>query len=194
MKIKKVFISLCLVFSMAFMTGCSSDPREVVDQCMKNVQKYDFSTIDSKELDETLNSDDAITNLLLDYFKECAAKMEYTIKDSKVDGDKATVSVDATYVDASSLLSQAMTYYLSRALQLAFTGASEEELNQIFVTAFNETKDSYQTKTATCTIQFECTKDKDGWKITNVSNEFYDVITANAYSYFESFDSSETKE
>ncbi|MCF0106458.1 MAG: hypothetical protein HUJ53_06815 [Holdemanella sp.] len=193
MKIKKLIGSMLCAFSLVFMTGCASDPKGAVEACMEAVKVMDLSSIATSDVEESINQGDTILNSLKEYFNETSSKIEYKIQDTKVNGDKATVTVEMTYTDATPIYSAVMEDAFKNPLQYSFSGEDATGKIELFVSSFNGLKDSVKTNTAKCTVKFECMKESGGWLVDDVSDEFVDVITANAYTFFNNLEGNDKK-
>lgn len=112
-------MSLLLLIGVFFIAGCSSFPKpeSTVSDFIEAGKKFDLtkmaisvnpSNSSSKEKIADLMKDgndrDQYQKYFLDYFKENAGKITYAVKGSKIENDKATVTVDFKYVNGGPLL------------------------------------------------------------------------------------------
>ena len=199
----KRVVSLVLALLLALsLVGCSdSKPDTVVATFCSAVQAFDFEKAaacmengsedmedpyDNAEMEEDLSSEQVMA-----YLKECASKMTYKIGESKVDGESATVSVSFTYVDASSVITSALGEYITQAFAMAFSGADDAQMEELFSNIFMEKTESVETGTATADVTFSCIKVDGDWKITSFSEEaeeaITNILTSNIASAFERF-------
>ena len=199
---KKV-VSLALALLLALpRAGCSgSKPDTVVTTFCSAVQAFDFEKAatcmvngsedledpyDDAEMEEDLSSEQVMT-----YLKECASKMTYKIGESKVDGESATVPVSFTYVDAGPVITSALGEYITQAFAMAFSGADDAQMEELFGNIFMEKAKSVEADSATADITFNCVKVDGDWKIASFSEEdeeaITNILTSNIASAFEGF-------
>ena len=121
---KVISLMLALVLALS-LTACGgkAGPEGVVGQFCKGLQELDekaiaqcFENGDDLELSdlEDVDSDDAVTQKIMDFMKSCAGRLKYQVGEATVDGDTATVPVEFTYVNAGSLMKEILTEYISR--------------------------------------------------------------------------------
>ncbi len=111
---KKILVAIFLVLAVA--TGCttsSNTPTERVEEFMSKYQSLDsevLSQLDKVVASDTTMSDDQqkeYTSLM----KKQYQNLSYKIKDEKIDGDTARVTVEVEVYDYISSLNKAETYY-----------------------------------------------------------------------------------
>lgn len=210
-----VSFALALLLALS-LTGCSgSKPDTVVKTFCGALQSFDFEKAaacmangsealedpyDDPKMEEDLSNEQVMT-----YLKECASKMTYKIGEVKVDGENASVSVSFTYVDASPVITSALGEYITQAFALAFSGADDAQMEELFSNIFMEKTESVEAGTAAADVTFNCVKEDGDWKITAFTDEAEEVLTniltSNIVSAFEGFgesfgdeDSAETPE
>lgn len=125
----------------------------------------------------------------LEYLKQNASQMTYVIGTASVDGDHATVPVTFTYVDASGVMEETLADYIAQAISLAFSGASDEEIEALMVDIFADKSASVETGTETVDVVFPCEKVDGTWKISKMDSETEDalvqILTCNIIAVFE---------
>lgn len=206
---KKVLAVLFTTAMLLALAGCGlgEKPDKVVTTFCEALKNFDSEAasacVASGEtgVEEELSpgeEDNASAEQMFDYMKQQASQMTYTIGEATVDGDQATVPVTFTYVDASSVVQEALSDYIGQAFGLAFSGASEEDLENLFVEIFSEKLSSVETGTATAEVNFPCEKVDGAWKISSLSDEDEDallqVVTCNIAGAMESIGSSDSEE
>lgn len=205
-KILAVFFTTAMLLTLA---GCSlgEKPDKVVTAYCEALKNFDSEAASAcvasgeTSLEEGLSQeeeDNAIGEQMFDYVKQQAGKLTYTVGEATVDGDQATVPVTFTYVDASAVIQETMSDYIEQGLGLAFSGASEEEIENLFIDIFNEKLSSVETGTATTDVVFPCEKVDGEWKISDFSEENEDalmqVVTCNMVGEMEEIGSSDSEE
>lgn len=201
---KVISLMLALVLALS-LTACGgkAGPEGVVDQFCKGLQKLDekaiaqcFENGDDLELSdlEDVDSDDAVTQKIMDFMKSCAGRLKYQVGEATVDGDTATVPVEFTYVNAGSLMTEILTEYISEAWSLALSGADDEKLAAAFEEVFDEKTTEADFPTLTATLTIPCVQTSDGWKISSsadnseeLSDQLLDILTSNIYGALEDF-------
>jgi hypothetical protein len=201
-KMKRI-ASLALVFALALsLVGCSgSKPDTVITTFCNAVKAFDFETAatcmengsndfedpyDDAELEEDLMSEQVMS-----YLKDCASQLTYQLGEATIDGDAASVPVSISYVDASPVITSALGEYIAQALGLAFSGADEAQMEELFGSIFMEKTESVQTAMASDTVVFKCVKVDGDWKIAEFDDDAQTVITniltSNIAGAFENF-------
>lgn len=196
----KKFISIVAIIGLLFVTGCSSfaKPDKTVSDFIDAGKKFDLAQMAAFINPANTDGKTKITDItkdgnkeanqyekyFLDYFKENAAKITYTIKDSKIDGDKATVPVDFKYVNGSPLLKATIGDVFSQAMSLAFTGVQmkEDDTNQLFMSAMKKQKANIQESFVEKTVDVNLVKVDNKWYIDKPSDELLDVFMSNFVS------------
>ena len=93
---KVISLMLALVLALS-LTACG--PEGVVGQFCKGLQELDekaiaqcFENGDDLELSdlEDVDSDDAVTQKIMDFMKSCAGRLKYQVGEATVDGDTST--------------------------------------------------------------------------------------------------------
>src|SRR5699024_2501075 len=127
---------------------------------------------------------DALEVYFLDYIKSNAKKITYEIKESKIDGDNATVAVDFKYVNGGPLLKATFGEYMKEAFASAFTGKelTDEENSEIFISAMEAQSEKMEETFTEKTLNIECVKIEDNWYIDDPSDELLDVIMSGILS------------
>lgn len=202
-KVISLMLALVLALSLTACGGKASGPEGVVGQFCKGLQELDekaiaqcFENGDDLELSdlEDVDSDDAVTQKIMDFMKSCAGRLKYQVGEATVDGDIATVPVEFTYVNAGSLMTEILTEYISQAWSLALSGADDEKLAAAFEEVFDEKTTGADFPTLTATLTIPCVQTSDGWKISSsaddsedLSAQLLDILTSNIYGALEDF-------
>jgi uncharacterized lipoprotein YehR (DUF1307 family) len=195
-RLLSIILTLALVLLLA---GCADKPDTVVSDYCNALKSFDFDTAatymaDGAEdfenpFDDEELKDDVLSEQIISHLKENAAKITYKISETKVDGDKATVNVTFSYADVSPIIEAAFSKFITEALGLAFSGADESEIENMFSTIFAEKIESVTPGTATADVVFNCVKADGNWKISDFSEEdgetIGNVLLGNFISAFE---------
>ena len=203
---KKKLLPVILTFALLF-TGCgTAKPASVVESAIKCLQenKLDeareyFAKEDTDETEAVEkvtdgteeDTEDAVGNAFLgvmnDFAKEHAKDITYEIKDTKEDGDEATVMVKVTYKDAGAVTKLAyqdmIEQSVSNALTTSLAGADgdidESDISAIFIKSFENAQDSAAFVDKSEKLKISCKKVDGKWKIsdsTDLLNVYYGNI------------------
>ena len=139
--------------------------------------------------DITLEDSDESLKDFMDYFRKNASKMTYEIKDTKVDGDSAVVTVDCKYIDGSEALVNAFSEVFNEALERAFNGSemSESEIQDTLIENLNNYEPEEDTF-STSTVKIDCIKKDNKWYISDFGEDFFNVMFSNYLSIMEDMD------
>ncbi|MDY5213220.1 DUF4878 domain-containing protein [Intestinibacter sp.] len=194
---KKLFSIIIAALLLVSMIGCSSSkPENAVNTLMKNAQKFDIDGIketlrpelrDNDIATEGLDSDETM-NLYLDYFKDNAKKIKYSIGDIVVDDDFASVNVEVQYVDGIDALESAVIKLLKESFAGTFSGdeMSDEEIQEVVSTALTNYQSEHGDEFVTTSIVLECIKIDNKWYIDDLDDDFLNVIFCNFVSFMDS--------
>lgn len=190
----KKFISLLLIV-LLFITACggggaAKGPEGTVDKFFKEAKNFDLKKMAEYLYDEDGTGMDAfgdpdavdedpMSRIMQDYVKIAAKKLNYKILDTKEDGDRATVSVEAEYAVstdfAASLLDNMLEIFMS-----------EEDIDIEDPEFYEELKDrvdlSAPTETQKGTFELQLIEDGGDWLIEDFDDDFMDVIMAGVMS------------
>ncbi len=186
-------INFLLIFTMIFsLTSCSSSkPETAVSEFIDAAKEFDLIKMSSKINPSSINKDkitdlelaeeDSYGKYFLDYLKLNAKKITYEIKSSKIDNDKAVVTVYFKYVNGGPLLKATIGDVFSQTISMAFAGVemSEEETSQMFISSMEKQKANIAESFAEKTIDIKCVKINDQWYIDEPSDDIIDVILSN---------------
>lgn len=192
-------ISLLSILVVIFLVGCSAGkPESTVSTFIDAGKKFDLvkmaetvnpsNASDKGKIADLTNegkdSENQYQKYFLDYFKENAAKITYKIKGSKIEGEKASVTVDFKYVNGGPLLKGTIGEVFTKAISIAFSGVemNDEEMGQMFVSAMNNQKQSIKESFVEKTIDIKLVQVDKKWYIDEPSDELLDVFTSNFIS------------
>jgi len=191
---KKV-VSLMIIFALLLtLTACAGNakPDTVVTSFCNAMQKFDSVamasyTQEGSDVQSPLDDSDELTSQIIDYLTTSASEMKYSIEKSEIINDTAKVTVKYSFVDLSPIVTATLGEYFQQAIAMSLGGADEETITQLFGTIFKEKIESVSAGTAETTVEFECVKSDNEWKIKAVPDDALNVLTCNMYSAFDSF-------
>ncbi len=104
-----------------------------------------------KDILKELDTKDPNAQYVLDYLKQNASKITYTIKDSEVKGDKATIKVECKFIDSTPLLQEIVAEAFTKMIGMSFSGQdlTDEKTTEMLVSIMKEkksVKETYVTK------------------------------------------------
>lgn len=203
---KKKLLPVILIFALLF-TGCgTAKPASVVESAIKCLQEnkleeareyFAQGDTDETEAVEKVtdgteeDTEDAVGNAFLgvmnDFAKEHAKDITYEIKDTKEDGDGATVTVKVTYKDAGAvtklayqdLIKQSVSSALTTSLAGAGGDIDESDISAMFIKSFENAQDSAAFVDKSEELKISCKKIDGKWKIsdsTDLLNVYYGNI------------------
>ena len=193
---KTICIILVLLMSISFFACGSSGPEGTVKTFCAGLKEFDADKIQGclvNGTSATLFSTDGneMMTALLDLFKKWSSSMTYDIVSSDINGDKASVTVDFTYTDASPVIKAALSDYITRVFALAFSGGdtSGEAIMQLFLECVDSAAGTVETAKASATVVFNLVKDGSKWKIESVPAEVANIASSNVTGVLENFSS-----
>lgn len=165
---------LILTSCLFVLTGCDSNmdntPTKKVEAFLNNYQTLDNSVLE--DLDTTLAADTTLSEDDRKKYREFMEKhykdLKYEIKDEKIDGDKATVETEVTVRNYTKSVTDAENYKSENKDE--FNGTDGNYDATLFST-YRLGELEKVTETSTYTINFELTKEKDEWKLNELSDE-----------------------
>ena len=208
MKSTRVII-VAMVFALAFaLAGCSAapSPTEVTKGALDAMKAQDHETLQTyiAGAPEEFGIDALATGLagtegetateaqkaFLEKFRKVACDFDYEMGKEAIDGDKATVEVTITSHDMAPVIQDALEEYLTEAFAMAFDGASEEEMADLFAQIFAKKLDPDAEKTHVATTTFNLSKVDGEWKMDKLSDDNADCILGGLLSTMNSISSS----
>ncbi len=204
-KTKYIAIALSIFTTMLFFSSCGGPkPTEVADTFLTALKTQDAEKIaevySGGELDlinetyteeaeeETADSSfDAITE------EQLIPKMlefDYELSNEQIDGDKATVDVKISTYRIGDAFSSFIADYMSQALILAFSDATEEDMDALASTLLSGKVADMTEKTYEKTVPLSLTKVDDKWMVDKLepAGEFVDALTGGLATSFKTID------
>lgn len=190
---KKLLSMALLTMVMVMMAGCfSAKPDKAVSEFIESGKLMDSEKMstslnpndktlieDFKKGWESSNNED--TKFIADYLKANAAKITYTIKESKVDKDKAVVKVAFKFVDGGPVMKGSVTQFFSEAMPLAASGTelTEAKATEMMEKAFNNQIKINKETMMDKEVEVSCIKVDNKWYISEVKPELSNVFMSN---------------
>ena len=197
-------IALCIVG----LSGCAGpSPTEVTTQFLDGIKNGDSEAVmevyagdyspilegwqndDSSEGAEDASAVPGIEEICENELLPKLQEFDYEILSEQIDGDSATVEVKITTYAVGNAMSSFMTDYISQGMALAFTDASDEQLNELATSIFSS-KIKSMDKTYTDTVTFSLSKEDNAWKVDAIDEdgEIADAFFGGLVSSLESLD------
>ena len=198
-------ITAFIVFSV-ILAACGrkpATPTEVTQQFLEAVKSKDSETIKkvyAKE-DFALTSDnmvpgddtdkdpeegtseetagDSLSKENKQLMEEKLLDFDYVVENEKIDGDKATVDVTITTYKFADAYSNFFTEYMKEAFSMAFSGASEKEIDEKMNAVFKDEIEKLTKKESKKKGRLSLSKKEDQWVIDEIpeDSDFMDAIT-----------------
>ena len=204
-KLLPVILTLALLF-----TGCgTAKPASVVESAIKCLQENKLDeareyfakgdTDDTEAVEKVTDgteedTENAVGNAFLsvmnDFAKEHAKDITYEIKDTKEDGDEATVTVKVTYKDAGAVTKLAYQDLIKQSVSSALTSSlaggdiDDSDMSAMFIKSFENAQDSAAFVDKTDNLKIPCKKIEGKWKISD-STDLLNVYYGNILSTLE---------
>lgn len=177
MKKKLLLILAAVIIMMSFSACGGPGPTETADTFMTAIKEKDAETVKSVYAGKTLDllketnkeSDDAFQGTLDKALSEKVFDFDYELSDEKIDGDKATVKVKITTYDLGSAIEDFISEYLTQAITLSFSDASDKQIEKLSETLLAKHMKKAE-KNYTETVKIHLTKKDGKWQIDKINN------------------------
>lgn len=202
-RMRAVAVLFVVGLALFLLAGCSGPtPTEVAQQFLDGVKADDAealqasysgdpNTLFSSELEDVSAEADAasadaaaedqataeLQGVIDDELTPKLREFDYEISNEQIDGDMATVDVKMTTYAAGEALTSFVSDYVSQAIALAFSGASEEEISELATSLFSSKMKTME-KNYTDTVTLNLTKVDGSWKVDalDVDSEMSDAL------------------
>ncbi|MDB0439801.1 hypothetical protein ACTPDI_06275 [Clostridioides difficile] len=188
---KKIILLLTTFLLAISLTACSSaKPEDTINSFFSSAKKFDFEGMNKvmenndekyKDIVKELETEDPSTQYVLDYLKNNASKITYTIKDSEIKDNNAKIQVECKFVDSTPLLKEIVAEAFTKMLGMSFSGQdlTDEKTTEMLVSIMKEKQKSVEETFVTKTVEFECTKKDNKWIISSANDALADVLLSN---------------
>lgn len=201
---KKIIAIITLLIMAASLCACGGpSPTETVDTFLTGIKTQDNEAIQSvysddefefvEELDlEDEDADSELNKVFTEKLFPMLTSFEYTLSNEVIDGDHATVDVTIKTYNFGNAFSSFFTDYLTQAFALAFSDASDEDMDKLGATLLSGELDNLTEMNTEKTATIELSAIDDGWVIDEFEedDEFYDALTGGMMSTIEALDES----
>ena len=189
MKKRIALLTAILLLVMMFCACGAPSPTKTVDTFLTAIKDQNSETIasvyENGSFDLLENSNDGTNGFIEDEFSEelqnaimeKVLSFDYELFDEKINGDTATVKVTMSTYNLGAAMDEFMEQYITQALQMAFSGASDEDIEELANTLFAEQIEKAE-KYYSGTAVIDLTKDDDGWKVDGLDDtgEFMNIL------------------
>ncbi|MCC0665913.1 hypothetical protein [Clostridioides sp. ZZV15-6597] len=199
---KKIILLLTTFLLAISLTACSSAKSEdTINNFFSSAKKFDFEGMNKvmenndekyKDILKELETEDPSAQYVLDYLKNNASKITYTIKDSEIKNNNAKIQVECKFVDSTPLLKEIIAEAFTKMLGMSFSGQdlTDEKTTEMLVSIMKEKQKSVEETFVTKTVEFECTKKDNKWIISSANDALADVLLSNLVTAGEEFSNS----
>ena len=166
------------LFLILLFTGCgdlSNTPNKRVEEFLRKYQMLDSEVLN--DLDNAIAQDATLTpqqaETYRDIMKSHYQKLTYEIKDDKIDGDRAQVTVEITVTDLRNILSDAEAYMNAHMSEFFDENGvySVSKYNDYRLEELKKANEKVQ-----YTIYFNLGKVDKKWQLDNLDQITYDKI------------------
>ena len=160
---KKLIVGMLLVSLLFIFTGCTdlmNTPTKRVEELFSKYQTLDKDI--TKEIDTLVKSEnltDEEANRYRNIIEKQYKMLVYNVKDEKIDGDNATVTVQIEVLDYKSAIQKVDLNYQD-------DNYDKTKYTQDKLDALEQTKDK-----VTYTIEVPLVKKDKKWQVSNLSND-----------------------
>lgn len=178
---KKLFYLILTILLFAGCTDLSNTPTKRVENFLKKYQVLDKDVLN--DLDEVIKNDVSLSttqaNTYRDIMKKYYQNLTYEIKDDRIDGDEATVTVEITVTDFRKVMDEAESYMNNNIEEFndEFGNYSILKYNDYRLERLKEAKDKVK-----YTIYLNLTKVNNEWVMNDIDKTTYEKING-IYNY-----------
>lgn len=175
-------LSICLMIS--FCACGTPGPTETADTFLNAVKAQDQETVNSVYAGKTFDvldsmeggdpdaeGGESVDDLLEKQMKDKMLDFDYTLSNEKIDDTQATVDVEFKTYEFGEAMTNTMAKYIEKALPLAFSGASDEEMQEVMNDAFEEEFGALTDKTYTAKATINLVQKDGEWKVAKIDSE-----------------------
>ena len=167
---KKLLVLAVTIMAMFALIGCGATaPKDVPKKYFEDVSSQTNSSFSKEAMKKQLGGNSSTANIpdsCLDAMINCIGKMEVTVTDEKVDGEKATVNLKVKGVNLNTLINEAVTEVQS---SLSADSSQDEIYNKYFELVEKKLKEaSLEERDA----KINLTKSNDEWKVNESDADY----------------------
>ena len=170
---------IVFIISLIILVGCttldiSNTPNKKVEEFLNKYQTLDEEVLN--QLDNVIESKTELNDEDKEEYKKLIKKqykdMQYTIKDTTVDGDEATVTTQIIVKDFTKIINQAENYKRKNMKEFYEDQVYNDNLyKKYLINKLNDAKDR-----VTYTVEFELHKENAKWVLEPITEEIEDKI------------------
>lgn len=186
-RIAAALLALAMVFSFA---ACgASGPEVPVIAFLDGMKNWDpksmaAATVDGSVEEDPFGSVAEDQKVIYDFFKKYAKEINYTIKETKTEGETATVTVEVKYKDTSATIQAAVGALFTEALKMAASNEKFESSDamKLFGDCLSNAEKTTTPSDATETVTFTAKKVGNDWKLSDIPDVLVNVWLSNGMS------------
>jgi len=167
--------ALVLLLLISGLSACSAKPKPETTvltflEAYKAQESMDYSTLFDTEVPNTMSvnpfEDSTTPSEITNKMTELILSYEVEVLDSVIakDGQSAVVTVQFTTINIGLVFTTFMMNYMAKAFELAFSGATEAQLNQVGIDLFLEAANG-ASKDKVSTVDIELVLVDKEWRI-----------------------------
>lgn len=189
-KLLSVILTVVMLLSLVACGEKIDPPDKVVGNALTAIKSSDFET--AKKYFDT-NPEETLDAAEDDQSDEIKTKLmqglEYSIISTNVNGDTATVKANIKNINMATVISD----YISQAFEYAFSGLSEDELDEKFLDILSTSMDKNKDNLLEKEVDIQLTKGENGWIIT-MNDDLSDAITGGMLTMAKNFGADNTSD
>ena len=167
------------LISLIILVGCttldiSNTPNKKVEEYLNKYQALDEKILN--ELDNVIDTKTKLNDENKEEYKKLIKKqyknMQYTIKDTTIDGDDATVTTQIIVKDFTKIINEAENYKKNNIKEFNENEKYNDNLYKKYL--IDKLKDAKER--VTYTVEFKLHKENKKWKLNPITEEIEDKI------------------
>lgn len=183
-----IMVIVCLALSAC---GSATPTRETADGTV-NIFSTAMKNFDFKAMSECTDGDTYKESMfeemnetavaMIDLFKSNLKDLKWEIKETKVDGDNASVKVNYSYKDIGEIISASYADLITKMLTTSMSGGNldEETTLKMYKEVLEAKKKSMKGSDASLEMTFTLSKKDGKWSIVDAGNDISVLLTGNA--------------
>ena len=201
--IRHIAIVLAIMTALFFLSSCGGpSPTETTDTFLKAIKEQDVETLksvyaggevdllDSVGEDAEETEDEAFSKILDEQLLPKILDFDYELSNEQIDGDKASVDVKINAYRIGDIFTSFLSDYMTQALMLAFSDASEEELDALADTLLRGKIADATEKSFEMTVTLNLSKVDGKWMVNEITDQddILDALTGGLFTSLQSME------
>lgn len=170
---RKILVALVVVGLLAAVTGCAAaKPEDSVKACLDAMIQADFAKatayVNGGSAEQLLQAPESEAEVGQAMIEALVGRITYTLGESKVAGEGATVLTKITAPDMVAITQTVMTEGMDEAIAMAMAGsASEDAIAEMFMEAYLVAIQAADAPMTTTDVTISLTKSDGKWLLNS---------------------------